>query len=834
MLKCTELCCEYQENPIGLDVETPRFSWKLESNHKAVVQTAYEIIIENIWESGKVNSNQSILVPYTGSNLSPKTCYNYKVRVFDNYGESSLWSFGRFETGLKDSKWQAKWITPSDKMSTVPAIATTFKLKANIKSARIYASCYGIYEILLNNQRVSNSYFAPGFTAYQKRLQYQTYDVTNLLVQDENFIEMRIANGWCCGNFPAGFHNFYNIPKSALLQLEVKYLDNSVQLIYTDENWNSYATPIIFSELYDGECYDARCEYLTKKHFPVSVATFEYNNLVAQESEPVLIIDSIKPKQLIITPKGETVLDFGQNMVGWVEFRVKGNKGDKVCLRHAEVLDKEGNFYNANLRSAKQTTEYILSGNGKEIYHPHFCVQGFRYVKIEEFPKTPQLSDFIGKVVSSDIKQTGSFYCSLPLLNQLFENIIWGQRGNFIDIPTDCPQRDERLGWTGDAQVFMATALQNMNSALFFKKWLNDMQAEQRNDGMIPIMIPAMHANKTSSAWGDAATICPWEFYLAYADSDLLRKYYPSMKLWVEYIKNQGQNPYLWDSGFHYGDWLALDSPSGSFEGLTSHALIATAFYAHSCDILSKSAKILGYTEDADYYHSLFEKIKENFAIKFIDNDGLLKESTQTAYALTLKFNLTENKSKLCKHLANLIKANGNHLNTGFVGTPYLCNALAENGESAAAYSLLFQEDFPSWLYSVKKGATTIWEHWDGIKPDGNFWSPEMNSFNHYAYGSIGDFLYKHCAGINTDPTQAGYKKIIISPIIDSRLSYAGATINTPYGIVSSSWTLNDKLFKLHVVIPHNTSATIHLPDLSTYNVGSGEYDFSSYVGNGV
>jgi alpha-L-rhamnosidase len=506
----------------------------------------------------------------------------------------------------------------------------------------------------------------------------------------------------------------------------------------------------------------------------------------------------------------------GQNMVGWVRFSVEGNRGDQVILKHAEVLDKYGNFYTDNLRSAKQTIEYILKGEAREIFEPHFTFQGFRYVKIEKYPKEPDLNDFTGVVIHSDMERIGSFECSEPLINQLQHNILWGQKGNFVEVPTDCPQRDERLGWTGDAQVFIRTACFNMNVASFFSKWLRDLQADQLENGGVPHVVPNVLGKDahSSSAWADAAVICPWTIYLCYGDTRILEQQYDSMKAWVEYIRAQGENEYLWNTGFHFGDWLALDAKEDSYVGSTAKDYIATAFYAYSTAILRETAKILGRDEDVNKYSNLHERIIENFQKEFVTLNGRLAVPTQTAHVLALMFDLVkpEDRKRVIDTLVEYIHENKDHLTTGFVGTPYLCLVLSQNGYNDLAYKLVQQKDYPSWLYPITKGATTMWEHWDGIKEDGSFWSADMNSFNHYAYGSIGDWLYRVVAGIDTHSDKTGYKHIIIKPQPGSGLTYAKAAIKSMYGEIKSFWEDEGDTMKVLICIPSNTTATIVLP----------------------
>jgi len=845
MLKVKKLRCEYKKNPLGIDVLSPRFSWQLESDDRGIMQTAYQVQVSKgddtfknlVWDTGIVNSDKSVHIEYEGEALISRQRYYYRIMVWDNKGNVSGWSEpGFFETGLLDKKeWKAEWITSSiyDDAQTsdiCPLLRKDFSTAGKVRSARVYATALGLYELYINGSRVSDQLFTPGWTSYNKRLQYQTYDVTEMLKDGNNAIGAVLGNGWYKGNLVwAGNKNLYGDKAALLLQLHVTYEDGNEDLILSDGSWKTSSGPILMSEIYHGETYDARLEkegwsmagYDDSSWESAAILQHPKEILVAQENVPVRVIQEIKPINIINTPKGETVLDFGQNMVGWVRFEVEGPAGAEVVLRHAEVLDKDGNFYVDNLRSAKQTTRYILKGTGRECYEPHFTFQGFRYVKIESYPGDIMLENFTGRVIHSDMETTGSFTCSNELVNQLQHNIVWGQKGNFLDVPTDCPQRDERLGWTGDAQMFIRTACFNMNVAPFFAKWLRDLSADQSEEKGVPHVIPHVLDDNSysSSAWGDAATICPWTIYTCYGDKRILEEQYESMKHWVEYIRRQGDDEYLWNTGFHFGDWLGLDSKADSYVGATPVDFIATAYYAYSTDILAKTAKVLGKPEDAAEYEELYKNIIVSFRKEFVTPSGRLASPTQTAHVLALMFNLVDarDRKRVTRDLVKLIEQNGYHLTTGFVGTPYLCHVLSQNGHNDIAYKLLLQTDYPSWLYQITKGATTIWEHWDGIKEDGSFWSKDMNSFNHYAYGSIGDWLYRSVAGINTDSEMTGYKRIHITPKPGPGLEFAEAKLESMYGRVESAWAISEGSMKLKVCIPANTTAVVVLPsaDLS-------------------
>lgn len=853
-LQIYDLRCEYRKNPMGMDILSPRISWKINSNRRNIRQSAYQVqvsLVENdfknpFWDSGLIESEQSVHVEYQGPSLESRKRYYYRVRIKDQNGNSSDWSSPAYwEMGLlNEDEWKADWISSDLEFQTkayqpCPMFRKEFNTGKGIKKARIYVSSLGLYEISLNGSRVGDFYFTPGWTSYNNRLQYQTYDVTGLLIEGDNALGVVLGDGWYKGDLMWGEdkRNLYGNQTAVILQLHITYQDGREELVLTDRDWKYTTGPILISEIYHGETYDARkemadwnCAYFDDQDWSkVEVLDKEKEILIAQENEPVKKIEEIKPQEIFVTPAGETVIDMGQNMVGWVRFNVNGKAGDEVVLKYAEVLDKDGNFYTANIRHARQTIKYILNGDGWESFEPHFTFQGFRYLKLENYPGEPSLSDFTGIVLHSTTERIGAFSCSNSMVNQLFENIIWGQKGNFLDIPTDCPQRDERLGWTGDAQVFVQTASFNMNVALFFTKWLRDLRYEQADNGSVPAVIPDPQINlpyeeraipidnmHSSAAWGDAVVICPWTIYLTYGDKCILEENYKSMKAYIEYIRDQGDNEYLWNSGSHIGDWLALDAKENSLKGTTSDDFVATAYYAYSTSILVKAAKILGKEEDKNEYSQLLKKVIENFQEEFVTPNGRLSEPTQTAHVLALFFDLVKEsqRQRVIDTLAEYVDERDGHLTTGFIGTPYLCHVLSENGYVESAYRLLEREEYPSWLYPITKGATTIWEHWDGIKEDGSFWPEEMNSFNHYAYGAIGDWLYQVVAGIKTDEETSGFKKIIISPQPGGSLTSAKATLETMYGKVTSSWEIKNGKMKLEVTIPVNTTASVVLPEV--------------------
>src|SRR5881227_237695 len=576
------------------------------------------------------------------------------------------------------------------------------------------------------------------------------------------------------------------------------------------------------SEIYHGETYDARLEkpgwanagFAYSQWSGVRVASYPRDNLIAPAGPPVRRIEELKPIKVFKTPAGETVADMGQNMVGWVRLKVQGAAGTTVTLRHAEVLDKAGDFYTANLRAAKETVQYTLKGGGLETYEPHFTFQGFRYVSVAGYPGEVTPESIIGIVIHSDMTRTSEFETSSELINQLQHNIIWGQKGNFLDVPTDCPQRDERLGWTGDAQVFARTASFNHGTAAFYTKWLKDVALDQEDDGAVPFVIPNVLSHQTrkgeaaSAGWADVAVVVPWILYQSFGDKRILEEQYPSMKAWVEYIRRQAGESYLWKSGSSFGDWLAFATTRADYPGATTDKdLIQTAYFARSTALLAKTAAVLGKKGDAVDFASLEEKIKNAFQKEFVTPNGRLSSNTQTAYAMALAFDLLPETQRAgaAARLADDVKKFG-HLTTGFLGTPLLCQVLSDYGYLDLAYMLLNRTEYPSWLYPVTKGATTIWERWDGIKPDGSFQDPGMNSFNHYAYGAIGEWMYRVVAGIELDESHPGYKHILIQPQPGGGLTFANASVESLYGRVASGWKIADGKLTVTIQVPPNTT----------------------------
>lgn len=840
-LNVYDLRVENLKNPLGVASSPLRMSWLIQSDKRNTMQTSYEIRVgadtlslaknKNIlWSSGMVNSDASVYIAYGGPAVS-NVRYYWQVRIKDNHGRISPWSDEAFwQMGLLDKKdWQASWIThhvpEQNGQRPSPYFRKQISLRKGIKQATAYITSLGLYEAFINGVRIGQDYLTPGWTAYDDRVQYQAYDVTNSFNTGVNALAARLGSGWYRGFI--GFsnrRNFYGDTLALLMQIEVLYNDGKRETIVTDGSWACSTGSIIDSEIYHGETIDARLEPNGWMKVGFNEASWEKAQIlqapviavVNTYNEPMHKQETFKPKAIIKTPNGEQVIDFGQNLVGWVQMKVNGKTGDKITLGHAEVLDKEGNFYTENLRPARQMNTYILKGGGEEIFEPHFTFQGFRYIRVEGFPGNITADNFTAVAIYSDMERTGNFVSSHPLINQLQHNIQWGQRGNFLDVPTDCPQRDERLGWTGDAQAFARTAAFNFGVRNFMAKWLKDLALDQNADGRIPFVIPNVLGKMAggSAGWADAATIIPWDMYQAYGDVRILEEQYPSMKKWVEFMRTNSKNN-LWNTGFHFGDWLfyrPFDDNDGR-AAVTDKYLIAQCFYAHSTQLLINTAEVLGKQEDVKHYTLLLKDIKDAFIREYTTTTGRLVSGTQTAYVLALNFDMLppDLRASAADRLVENIKSYGYHLTTGFLGTPYLTHVLSRFGHLDVAYQLLLQESYPSWLYPVKMGATTIWERWDGIKPDSTFQTPSMNSFNHYAYGAIGDWMYRVVAGVDTDPRQPGYKHILITPHLQPGLEMARADLTSYYGEITSRWRHHAGTTVYNFKIPPNTTATITL-----------------------
>lgn len=871
MFTIRKILLDYMEEANGV-LRCPVLSWQFETEERNFRQSAFHIQVaadaaftDLIYDSGETAGTQS-------SGIRPQvklvTARRYHVRVRAAAGDVWCdWSAPvSFLSGNVEGTWQGKFIsaeTPADKENSKGTyLRKEIQLAKEVAGAVVYTTALGLYQFFINGQRVGQDELTPGWTAYQKRLSYQTYEVTNLLRSGENVLGAHLGAGWYKGMLT--FHhvrNLYGEQTAFCGELHVRYTDGTEEVFATDESWQGSDSPVEFAEIYGGENYDARHEQCgwNQPGFDDAawqkVMTIPYppGNLFPQTASPIRRQENLPVKAFLTTPKGERVLDFGQNMSGWVQFKVRGPKGTQVKLHCFEVLDKDGNVYLENLREAKETITYTKGTDEEEVFTPHFTYQGFQYAWLEAWPEDARAEDFTAQVLHSDMPQAGIFQCSDKLLNQLQHNILWGLKGNFLDVPTDCPQRDERLGWTGDAEIFSGTANFLMNTHAFFRKWLLDLEAEQAENGAIPHVVPDVltpvatqdmidHMGMDgASGWADAATIVPWNLYLTTGDLDILRRQYASMKKWVAFMDAHLDEAGRFSYKMQFGDWLALDGDGKTPLGATPTPFTCSVYHLVSTEIMACTAKILKHNQDAQIYSGKFAKLRQRFLENYLPA-GKMQVQTQSAYAMVLAYKLApvEYREQLATELAELLEKDG-HLMTGFMGTPCLCTALSENGQADAAWKLLRREEFPGWLYPVKQGATTIWEHWDGKRPDGSFCSPDMNSFNHYAYGAIGDWLYRYGAGLGYNGGEPGYKLIDFHPQPCTELDFAAASHETPYGQAAIRWEKQGTEIVVKMTVPPNSSGQLTLPPgaelrqtgglnfkgLTSRKFGSGQWEVS-------
>lgn len=850
----TNLTCEGLKNPLGIDCLNPRFSYEIISNLNNVYQESYHIVVkkedEVVWDSGIVTSSQSQNIAYNGTSLLPCTKYDFYIEVVCN--NVSCNGNGSFETGLLGTKMNGKWIgtfKPDLRPSNSPKPITfkkIIKVKKEIKRARIYATASGLYQIYLGDKKIGDRYFAPGFTSYKHNLQYQVYDITNELSLSKNELYVVVTPGWAVGvfGFTTASANFSKL-MGLLMDIRIEYADGTSLEIGTDNSFEvALDSSFKYADFYHGETFDSNVNFKDLQYWTVKrINPFGENKLYADFGVGVREINRLKPLKLILTPKNEVVFDFGQNFSGLVRLKVNGVKGQKIRVRHAELLDRDGNFYTRNLRHAKAEINYICK-DGYQEYSATFTYMGFRYACVEGLDN-PTLDNIEAIVLSSDLEKTGEFVCSNDMINRLQKNIEWSSRSNFVDIPTDCPQRDERLGWTGDIAVFSRTATFNLNTKRFYEKWLTDLRSEQTKEGAIGHFVPYVKCipqTIPTAGWSDAAVFVPWTAYLAYGDKKILEDNYECMKKLVDCEKkyarmnSKGHEMYIWEKPFHFGDWLAPNEAHK--EWMAKARELATAYFANSANIVSIVAGILGKAEDQRKYQKLFRRICKAYKETFVTAKGIVRNGYQSAYVCPLYFEMFDSrwKKKLAKWLALDVKEHNYHLTTGFLGTPFIPFALSDNGHLDVAYKLLLQDTFPSWLYQVKQGATTIWERWDSLRPDGfvEDFGEDINnmvSFNHYALGSVGDFLYRRVAGIETDINNPGFKAFKIEPKIGGDLTFVKAKYHSIYGDIESNWNIEvvgkKKIFNLNIVVPCNTTAKVILPNNEEHIVGSGNYKYS-------
>ncbi|MGG1514181.1 family 78 glycoside hydrolase catalytic domain [Paenibacillus oryzisoli] len=850
---------EYLMNPLGLDCLEPRFFWQLEADRRNVRQSTYQIVVASTkedleldrgdqWDSGKIDSDDSIQVVYAGKALQSEKLYFWKVRVWDEQGQVSAWSEPAFWSMgiLSRSEWKGKWIgrkaKPELNMQPSPFLRKEFSVRSDIRRAMVYVTALGLFQLKVNGQPVGHL-FAPGWTDYDKRVQVHAYEVTEQLTQGANAFGVILGDGWYAGTVGFLGRHVYGERPFFLMQACLEYEDGSREIVTTDATWRTTEGPIRYSDLIKGEIYDARLELTGWDRAGYDDSDWEtpdirsgYNGLlVAAVEPPIRIMKTMKPITVRRTEAGSYIFDMGQNMVGWTEVNVQGAAGTQITLSHAEMLNPDGSLYLDNLRVAVQQDHYILKGDGEEKYEPHFTFHGFRYVEVIGYPGEPDLTAITGKVIHSDTPVAGALETSDGMVNQLYANITWGQRGNFLSVPTDCPQRDERLGWTGDAQIFARTASYNMDVSRFFTKYMQDIIDCQQPSGAFTDVAPdagwirhKMWNTRLNwfapdnAGWGDAGVIIPWTLYTMYGDKRILQTHYDAMVRWVDYLTSSTDN-LIRPNYANYGDWLSIEAD-------TPNEVLATAYFAYSTKLLSKIAGAIGRVEDQLLYETHFTNIAKAFCERFVRSDGRIHGETQTGYVLALHFGLLtpELKTLAIRHLTNNIRARGDRLSTGFLGVGYLLPALMESGESDVAYTLLTQKAFPSWMYSILHGATTIWERWDGWTEDKGFQTPSMNSFNHYSLGSVGEWMFRYMAGIEADSSVPGFRHSFIRPQPGGDLKHVKASYASLYGRIAVEWSLIEAgELTLIVEIPANTTASVLVParNISIDGVKAGEGD---------
>ncbi len=824
-MKLTNLrVCNLTE-PIGYAMDDPVFSWTVEESESDLQWAMLTIRAEgeNVFDSGPVGNADSlgwrIQLP-----LRARTRYDYTLTVRAVNGEqASAHSF--FGTGKRDEPWTAKWISP--RLSKTSAILSKrFRADRTGEAARLYVCGLGLYEAYLNGEKLGDEYLAPGYHAYDFHLGVQVYNATDLLREGENTLTLLLGEGWFKGRlgFEGGYTDLYGDRLYAIAELR----QGDTLLCATDESWEELRSPVTFANIYDGETYDARIapERIGQAELRAPKACGDLQDRV---NLPVREHDRFPVKELIRTPGGDTVLDFGQNLTGWVRFHSALPAGTGISLTAGEIL-QDGEFYNDNYRTAKTTFAYLSDGTEREV-RPHFTFFGFRYMKVVcDVPVSAE--DFSAVHLRSAMPQTAHFETGSSPVNRLFRNALWGMKDNFLEVPTDCPQRDERLGWTGDAQAISETACQTLYMPAFYRKYLWDMRAEQSIlDGSVPNVVPRikrdMIGEHGSSPWADAGVIIPWNTWRYYGNRELLRETYPGMKAWVDFQRRREEavgGAHLVKDGFHFADWLALDNPQPGPFGATDPLYIASAYYFRCAQIVAEAAEILDLSE-APGYSALADKILAAIRGKYFDKNGLCAIRTQTAAALSVVFGLTEKPQAQGDALNELVLQNGSHLNTGFVGTPILCPALSMTGHHDTAVTVLLQEDFPSWLYSVRLGATTIWERWNSVLPDGHMNPEGMNSLNHYTYGSIAGWMISWLCGVR--PAEPGYRKIILEPRPDRRLGFARTGLDTAAGPIRCGWRSEGTKASYEISVPFGVTAELRLPDGSTQTLKAGNYQFT-------
>ena len=812
----------HMTNPMGFFMDGVSFSWKVdEARGKAqkaarVRVAADEKMQEILFDSGMDEQADSLAYPVELA-LEPRTRYFWQVTVLSDAEEEADSEVQWFETSKMSEEWTGKWLTCDSTEKRHPIFSKEIAPAKEVAKARLYVTGLGLYEAYIDGKKVGDEYLTPYSNNYNRWVQYQTYDITDQIARGGK-LSILLGNGWYKGRF--GFSAFedkgyYGNEWKVIADVVLTYTDGTEEVIGTDESWTVTRSRIMFSNLYDGEQVDATAPELPAEE--PTVCDAPKGRLEARRSLPVVAHEHIKPVELIHTPAGEQVFDMGQNFAGIFTFRVKEPAGTKIHIQTGEVLQK-GNFYNENLRSAKSEYIYISDGN-ETVIRPHFTYYGYRYVKVEGVSDL-KIEDFTGLALYSDIEMGGDVETGHDLVNQLVSNVRWGMKGNFIDVPTDCPQRDERMGWTGDTQVFSPTATFLADTYAFYSKYLHDMYTEQMDlDGMVPDVVPSAGVHSTACVWGDSSCIIPWNMYQFYGDKKILEDQYDSMRNWVDYISRVDGDNHGWRSVFHYGDWLALDNPSGKTDevmGGTDEGYIANVYYAASAGIVAKAARVLGYEADAKTYQALCDEQFEEVKKEYFSQTGRCCIKTQTALILALKYHLSENEELTKKTLRLLFQISGDKLKTGFTGMPLMCPVLSENGMNDLAYTLLLNEDYPGWLHEVKLGATTVWERWNSLDENGDISSTGMNSLNHYAYGSILEWVFRYVTGFRVSEEHPGSRHLLIAPTLNWKLKRAKGSYHSAAGTYETSWELADPSHvTVKVTVPFGCTAEIVLPLVS-------------------
>ena len=873
-LQAVSLRCEHLENPLGIDVARPQLSWALQGDGRGRRQCAYRIVVANDpddfafetrlrWDSGRIDTGECFGIHYAGPGL--KSCERvwWSVRVWDEQGQSVMSDAAIWEAGILDpAEWQSDWITAplaprglrapgrEDSFEDIGWLRTEIgsspvtyfrrelRLDKPLRRARAYATALGLYRLYINGTRADDRAFAPGWTDYHQRTEYQSYDITDHLRDGENVLAVTLAEGWYAGYVgftPRRRGAHYGNRPYFLAHVLLEFEDGTRSIVATDGSWQVTLGPIRYSDLLKGELYDARRElsgwhtpgYDGANCFPAEIGPDRGGALVAERAQAMKIVEEVKPVSVTPTSTRSYVFDLGQNMVGHVRLRLQAASGTTVKIRHAEALHEDGSLYTENLRTATAEDTYVCKGQGIETYEPSFTYHGFRYVELSGLDAPPDLGALTGRVLMSAVPRTGTFRCSSPLVNQLYSNIVWSQKGNFISVPTDCPQRDERLGWLGDAQVFASTAAYNMDVSAFFTKWMFDVADAQLPDGAITDVAPLLlFENGGAPGWAEAGIIIPWTLYLHYGDSAVIDRHWNTMVAWMDYVARHNPTGLRQNAlNLNFGDWLAIGSDA-------PRDLIATAFYAYSARLMADMAGILGRSDEQDEYSMLWSRIRGAFVEAFVDDDGAVAGETQTGFALALAFDLLPDNLRpvAATRLVENLEAHDWRMTTGFLGVKWLLPVLSRFGFSDVAYKLLLGEAFPSWGFCIRQGATTMWERWDSWTPEHGF-QEEMNSFNHYAFGSVGEWLYGYLGGIRPDPHRAGFQHVIVAPEIQAGIGWCDTEYLSRVGRFAVAWKQSDDGKIVQVTIPPNATATVHLPAGKKELVSESGSDLDSATG---